>query len=128
MNKVDIEGTVKAADRAYAAALTGANIAKLEELLASDFVLIDVMSGSKVAKPDLIPLIASGVLKFDKLDSTPEQSFILADACILVGSSKMAGSYYDQAFEARSRYTHVFVRTDGQWKLTLAQGTGIAAA
>ena len=42
------------------------------------------------------------------------------------GWTRMRGAYGGAAFEAASRYTHVYVRMDGVWRMASAQGTKIA--
>jgi hypothetical protein len=38
----------------------------------------------------------------------------------------MSGRFENNAFSASSRYTHVYVQTDGRWRMVAAQGTRIA--
>jgi hypothetical protein len=40
----------------------------------------------------------------------------------------MEGRLGDTPFAASSRYTHVFVEEQGEWRMASAQGTSIAAA
>lgn len=114
------------ADAGYAKALTGGNAAGLEALLAPDFVLVDVLSGARVGRADLIPLIASGALRFDGLETAVEQILDLGDTAVVIGLSSMRGAYGDQAFAARSCYAHTFVKTGRGWRMALAQGTKLA--
>jgi len=40
----------------------------------------------------------------------------------------MRGRFGNQAFAARSRYTHVYIEQEGRWRLVAAQGTQIQDA
>jgi hypothetical protein len=46
---------------------------------------------------------------------------------VITGQTEMAGWFGEQAFRARSRYTHVFVAEGEQWRMVTAQGTQIAS-
>jgi hypothetical protein len=57
-----------AADRLFFDALLAADAKALDEILADDFLLIDVMSGSEIDKPALIAAVGSGQLVFEAIE------------------------------------------------------------
>lgn len=113
------------ADRGFFAALVAADVAALARLVADDFVIVDVFSGSQAAKKELVDGLATGVLRFTAIE--PEGATVrrYGDAAVVVGATRMRGTFGDNAFAVHSRYTHVFVAVGEEWKLVSAQGTPI---
>ena len=56
------------ADDQFFAALLGVNRDALDRLLAPDFLLIDVMTGSEIPRAPFLDLVGSGQLVFDAID------------------------------------------------------------
>ena len=56
------------ADRQFFTSLIEANVEALERLLADDFILIDVMSGSEITKPAFFEVIKSGQIEFESIE------------------------------------------------------------
>ena len=119
--------TPKAVEQNFFTALIEGDEAELEKILADDFILIDVMSGSEVSKAALLETISGGQLKFDHLDRVDFRLRIYSATAVITGRTEMSGTFIDQPFRASSRYTHVFVEQDGRWQMVSAQGTQIAA-
>ena len=119
MNKL----TPDAVEQEFFTALIEANVDKLNKILADDFILIDVMSGSEVSKTALLETISGGQLAFRNIDRIEFRVRIYTTTAVITGRTEMSGTFVDQAFRASSRYTHVFVEQDGQWRLVSAQGT-----
>jgi ketosteroid isomerase-like protein len=130
MNATARDG-VLATDAAFFAALLAADAHKLEELLADDFLIVDVNQGAVTARAPFIGFVASGAARFEAIDMTPADCVvrIYGEMAIVVGATAMRFKLDDgTSFAARSRYTHVFVRApSGAWRLVTAQGTPIAA-
>ena len=110
----------------FFAALTEANREALAGVLADDFVLIDVMTGSEVPKADLLDVVSGGLLKFESIDRIEYRVRIYGTTAVVTGRTEMKGLYDGQAFQASSRYTHVFVDDGERWRMVAAQGTQIA--
>jgi ketosteroid isomerase-like protein len=113
------------ADQGFFTALTGGDADALDALLTDDFLLVDVLRGDVMQRANLVGAIRDGLLRFDAI--VPEEAVVrrYGDAAIVVGRTEMAGSFAQTPWRARSRYTHVFVRRDGRWRLASAQGTPI---
>jgi ketosteroid isomerase-like protein len=115
-----------AADRRFFAALLEASLPKLEELLAEDFLLIDVMSGSEVPRAAMLEALGSGQLQFQSIEPAERRVRRYGSTAVVTGRTEMAMRFGDSAVTACSRYTHVFVEQDGRWRMVAAQGTPIA--
>lgn len=117
-----------AVDRRFFTALVAADREALAEVLADDFVLVDVMSGGEVTKAVLIEAIAAGQLAFASIEPADPQIRRYGTAAVIVGSTQMKGRFGVVEFALRSRYTHVFAQLQGRWRLVSAQGTQIRDA
>ena len=114
-------------EEAFFAALLQGDGRALDEVLADDFVLVDVMTGSEVAKPALVELVGSRQLRFEQIERGEPRLRTYGSAAVVTGTTQMRGRFGDQAWSAASRYTHVYVEQGGRWRMVSAQGTQIAA-
>ena len=57
-----------ATERQFFSTLLEAKLESLDQVLADDFLLIDVMSGSEISKPALLGAVGSGQLKFEVVE------------------------------------------------------------
>ena len=124
--RMDTKLDTLATERAFFSALISANLDSLDSLLADDFILIDVLSGSEITKPMLLAALGSSQVKFDSIE--PVESRVRSYAtttAVITGRTELRGRVGESAFTASSRYTHVFVMQDGGWVLASAQGTQI---
>lgn len=74
----------------------------------------------------LLDLIGSGALRFHGVDRAEPTVRRYASAAVVTGRTRMRGEYAGTPWEARSRYTHVYVEQAGGRRLVAAQGTPIA--
>ena len=114
-----------AADREFFRSLLNRDVAALEGSLTPDFLLIDVMTGSRVPRDALLDLVGSGQLVFESIDSAEVESRRYGITAVITGRTEMRGRFDRTPFAALSRYTHVFVEQEGRWRLASAQGTPI---
>lgn len=115
-----------AIDKQFFAALIAGDAQELDRILTENFILIDVMSGSEITKPDFLAFISSGQIKFESIDPAENRVRLYQTTAIVTGRTQMKGKLGDTPFAASSRYTHVFVDQRGEWCLATAQGTQIA--
>jgi hypothetical protein len=118
--------TPEAVEQEFFTALIAADTAELQKILADDFILIDVMSGSEVSKAALLETIGGGQLRFKNIERVEFRVRVYATTAVITGRTEMSGTFIEQAFRASSRYTHVFVEENGRWRLVSAQGTQTA--
>ncbi|MBT2224914.1 DUF4440 domain-containing protein [Nonomuraea sp. NEAU-A123] len=118
-------------DQSFFDALVANDLDRLRELLADDFILVGVEDGAVADKGIVLDLVASGSLKFPRIDSFPDEAIVrvIGKVGIVVGRTGMNFTNPDgTTFSAGSRYTHVYVAdSPGSWRLTSAQGTAIKA-
>lgn len=113
-------------ERAFFSALLSGNIGSLDSILADDFVMVDLMTGSEFTKPILLAAVGSSQVKFEAIDPVESNVRIYStDTAIVVGRTEMRLRAGESSFNFCSRYTHVFVLQDGGWQLASAQGTQI---
>jgi hypothetical protein len=118
--------TPDSAEQEFFTALTEANVGVLDRVLADDFVMIDVMTGSEVPKAALLDVVGSGQLKFEAIERVEYRVRVYGIAAVVIGRTEMSGHYSGQPFRSSSRYTHVFVDDSGHWRMVAAQGTQTA--
>jgi len=104
------------------------NVDAVEALMSDDSLLIDVLSGSEVTKSEIITVLRSGQLKFEKIKSLGSRVRFYEGTALVTGSTEMSGRFGDDPFSVVSRYTHVYVRSRYRWHLVSAQGTQIKTA
>ncbi|MDB6123825.1 MAG: hypothetical protein JWQ71_2818 [Pedosphaera sp.] len=114
------------AERSFFEALLAGNVEKLKEILADDFILIDVMSGSEITKVAMLEVMGSGQLKFDAIERGEPRVRSYGATAVITGRTQMKMRFGEAAITTKSRYTHVYVEQAGQWRLVTAQGTQIA--
>ena len=73
----------EAADQAFFSALVEADAATLGSILAKDFLLIDVMTGSEVSKSAFLEVVGGGQLRFERIDRVEHQVRIYAATAVI---------------------------------------------
>ena len=112
-------------DKQFFDALIAGDVQALNRILADDFILIDVMSGSEITKPAFLAATGSGQVKFEAIEPADNRVRLYQTTAIITGRTQMKGRLGDAPFAATSRYTHVFVSLQNEWRLATAQGTPI---
>ncbi|HEY7090718.1 MAG TPA: nuclear transport factor 2 family protein [Tepidisphaeraceae bacterium] len=115
----------KAADRIFFRALLDCNVEVLEQLLADDFTLIDVMSGGENTKTALLAAVGAGQVRFESIEPEEIRVRTYGNSAVVGGRTRIKGTLGDTSFTVASRYVHVYVRQDSHWQLVWAQGTPI---
>src|ERR1043166_3376956 len=103
-----------------------ADVTSLSQLLADDFTLVDVMSGSEVDKPGFLTVVGSGQVKFETIEPAEQLVRLYTPAIVITGRTQIEGTFGGEPFSVESRYTHVYVNQGGEWRLVAAQGTKIS--
>jgi ketosteroid isomerase-like protein len=123
-----IEG-LQRADADFFQALLAGDIPALESLLAEDFLIVDVASGSVHPRAAFLEAISGRVVTFQEIKTFPDETVIRlagSGTGIVVGRTAMSFSDAEgAATEVASRYTHVFQADESNWQLVSAQGTPI---
>ncbi len=103
-------------DKQFFAALIAGDAQALDHILVDDFILVDVMSGSEITKPAFLAFIGSGQIKFESTEPAENRVRLYQTTAIVTGRTQMKGRLGDAPFAASSRYTHVFVDQQGEWR------------
>jgi hypothetical protein len=123
---MDSENAVLAADSVFFSSLLAGSVEALDELLAADFLLVDVLRGAEIPKPALLGALAAGQVRFENINVVENRVRQYGDAAVVTGRTQMRMSFGEESLEVRSRYTHVYVRQAGAWRFVNAQGTQIS--
>ena len=115
----------EAVENEFFDALMSADVKSLGRVLAGDFVLVDVMTGSEVSGQDLIEVVRSSQLRFETIDRRDFKVRTYGTTAVITGRTEISGWYEGQEFRASSRYTHVLVQQGETWHMVSAQGTQI---
>ena len=119
----------EAAEDRFFAAILAADADRVADVLAADFVVVDVLSGGVVDRAGIIGALRDGLLVFDRVDVVERAARRYGDTVIVVGRTELAGRFSGSPFTVESRYTHVLVRESASaWRLVTAQGTPIVEA
>ena len=111
------ESELASIDRRFFSALAGQPLV-LDELLADEFLLIDVFNGTEITKSALVTAIRSGELKFDEINLIDQRVRCDDDRAVVTGWTKMQGRCGDESFEVSGRYTHFYAKKLGdEWQL-----------
>ena len=128
-----IEAGLRRTDRDFFAALLARDGTALERLLAADFLIVDVASGTVHRRGSFLEAVIGGAVTFLQIETFPDETTVRLSgvgAGIVVGRTAMSLACPDGASsDIASRYTHVFFRANGRgWQLVSAQGTPIRGA
>jgi hypothetical protein len=112
-------------DREFLRALVAREFDFLEQILADDFVLID-LSGSAVSRDGFLGSLRSGDLIFEAIQPEDVSVRVYDHTALVRGRTAMRGSFKSAPFAFNSRYTHTYIRQIGRCQMVAAQGTPIA--
>ena len=123
----DMREVLDAEDRFFGA-LLGFDRTALDAVLAPDFLLIDVMTGSEIPREILLDAVGTRLLVFEVIERSDGRVRRYGATAVVTGETRMRGRYSEQSFAAHSRYTHIYVQLPAGWQLVAAQGTPISPA
>jgi len=93
-----------------------------EQYTASDYVSINP-AGVLSTREQTLARMKSGNVKLDSIDVEQEEVHDYGDVAVITGRERVRGSYKGQAFDHTARYSRVWIRREGAWKLALFQET-----
>jgi uncharacterized protein DUF4440 len=112
-------------DRRFFNALLNKSLPELDQILAEDFIIIDVMRGALTTRPEILLAIQSGQVTFEDIQVDERFARLYGATAVINGSTRMTLRFDNTAFEVRSRFTHVYCDLENAWRLVSAQGTRI---
>ena len=93
-----------------------------EQYTASDYVSINP-AGVLSTREQTLARMKSGNVKLASIDVEQEEVHDYGDVAVITGRERVRGSYKGQAFDHTARYSRVWIRREGAWKLALFQET-----
>lgn len=114
----NLEQVIKQLDHERIQAQIESDTAALERIYATDFVGVGP-SGALRTKPQVISDFASGELKFQSITTDEVQIRIYGNTAVETGRSTMNGQDRGKTVPRDNRFTRVWVKQQGLWRLVL---------
>ena|SRR5436190_10502053 len=111
-------------ERNLAAAYMRGDRAFVDALLADDWTSTDYR-GRVWTKANVLALFGPGGATFTKVEVDVDNVRLLGDVAVVTGGSLSAGRVGDRELSITQRYTDVYVRRDGRWRIVASQGTQV---
>lgn len=97
----------------------------LDRIHADDFTFVNTRGGV-LSKSEYLDEIRTGALKFLSFKQDDYRFQVYGDAVVLTGRSSGVVEYHGKVNELPRRFTMVYVRDHGRWRLATYHGTTIA--
>jgi ketosteroid isomerase-like protein len=107
---------VMKAEREYVAALLKSDAAAFSRLFASNYV-VTKNTGQTMSKAEHIAYVKSGASKFRRAEITDVTVTLAGNAAVVTGQLSSDQTDETGAHSATSRYTHVWVKQNGRWRM-----------
>ena len=114
--KSSVEETIRKLDNERIQAQIHADAAALDRIYADDFIGVGP-SGTVRTKPQVISDFTSGDLKFQSITTDEVQVRVYENAAVETGPSTMLGQDKGKADPRDTRFTRVWVKQQGRWRL-----------
>jgi uncharacterized protein (TIGR02246 family) len=111
-----IEQAIRQLDKERIQAQIGADAAALDRIYADDFIGVGP-SGTVRTKPQVISDFTSGALKFQSITTDEVQVRVYENTAVETGLSTMIGQDKGKAVPRDTRFTRVWVKQQGHWRL-----------
>jgi ketosteroid isomerase-like protein len=121
----EIQKEILAVDQERYDAMQKRDIAAMDRLHADGLVFINT-KGRMLNKAEYIDEIKSGALKFLSVEIDDYHWGMYGDTVIMNGRAKSVVEYHGVVNKKPRRFTSVFIKMDGRWRLVAHQATIIA--
>ena len=111
-----VEQAIRQLDNERIQAQIGADVVALDRIYADDFVGVGP-SGTVRTKTQVISDFTSGALKFQSITTDEVQIRVYENAAVETGLSTMVGQDKGKAVPRDTRFTRVWVKQQGRWRL-----------
>ena len=111
-----VEQAIKQLDNERIQAQIGADAAALDRIYADDFIGVGP-SGTVRTKAQVISDFTSGDLKFQSITTDEVQVRVYENTAVETGLSTMVGQDKGKAVPRDTRFTRVWVKQQGRWRL-----------
>src|ERR1700751_2076440 len=117
-HKISVEEAIRKLDNERIQAQIHADATALDRIYAADFIGVGP-SGTVRTKPQVISDFTSGELKFQSITTDEVQVRIYGNTAVETGRSTMNGQDRGKAVPRDNRFTRVWVKQQGRWRLVL---------
>ena len=117
-----VEQELLALETAWDDAVAAKDQAKLEEIVADDFI-VNSANGSVANKRQMITSIMAPELIIEPFKTEDVRVRVYGNTAVLSGWFAQRGTFKGEPFEGVSRYTDVYVKRGGKWRAVLAHAT-----
>ena len=111
-----VEEVIRQLDHERIQAQIGANAVALDRIYADDFIGIGP-SGTVRTKPQVISDFTSGNLKFQSITTEDVRVRVYGNTAVETGRSTMIGQDKGKAVPRDNRFTRVWIKEVGRWRL-----------
>jgi uncharacterized protein (TIGR02246 family) len=111
-----VEQAIRQLDHERIQAQIGADRAALDRIYADDFVGIGP-SGTVRTKAQVLSDFTSGSLKFQSITTDDVEVRVYGNTAVEIGRSTMIGQDNNKAVPVDNRFTRVWVKQQGRWRL-----------
>lgn len=118
----EIQKEVIAADNARYEAMAKLDMAALDRLHGDEFIFVNT-KGKMLNKAEYLEEIRSGALKFMSVNTDDYHFSIYGDTVVMNGRATSVVEYHGVVNKQPRRFTSVFVKMQGQWRLVAHQAT-----
>ena len=114
--KASVEQAIRQVDNERIQAQIHADAAALDRIYADDFIGIGP-SGTVRHKPQVLSDFTSGHLKFQSITTDEVEVRVYGNTAVETGLSRMVGQDKGKAVPRDNRFTRVWVKQEGRWRL-----------
>ena len=111
-----VQQDIRQVDRERIQAQIGADAVVLDRIYADDFIGIGP-SGAVRTKPQVLADFTSGSLRFQSITTDDVQVRVYQDTAVETGRSTMIGQDKGKPVPRDNRFTRVWVKQSGRWRL-----------
>ena len=123
--QTDVVEEIKKVDRERIQAQIHADSAALDRIYAEDFIGVGP-SGTVRTKKDVLADFASGSLKFQSITTDDVRIRVYGNAAVETGLSTMKGRDAEKVVPEENRFTRVWIKQGGRWRLVANHYSNIA--
>ncbi len=116
-----VEAEIRQADDSERRAMLGGDTEAQARIWADDFMVTSA-AGDVLTKRDVMAVFERGIIPYTTFERTADHIRLYGDVAISLGSEIVVSAGDPEARRVPRRYTHVWVKRDGRWRLAVRQG------
>jgi ketosteroid isomerase-like protein len=122
-----LEQEIRSLDLAHAEAIFNGDAKALDVLMDDDVTVNHPTNRIVKEKQQLLALIRQGVIRYTAFDRHPEAFLFFKDMVVVMGRETVvpAPGAPNAGKTLQRRYTNVWMRRDGQWRLTVRHANNV---